>query len=285
MAGPSTIISKFPIGLKEHTIGFAVANSDPIDIRFFSKRLDFLTAPFSADLDLVAVAGREALSSNTFCLDGDDTIVEWLSADIAQTSSRWARAKNECVVKKVSEGSADPIAGLNFTPHLFSATKGQISNDVRQIRHLLVKFSITVEGGDMDDDGGSSTVGQDKEKLLRCIPEVFPRLESLTVSLENTGEIRPGATYVTGGKAVAASEMPLSQALEHYRKVDDFCEILDSLKMTRTRRVCKKSLRVDQRAVPQEIRDESMVEGESIDRKMVEAQKCFTADFVAIEFD
>lgn len=286
MAGPSSIFAKLPIELKAHTIGFAVANDEPIDVTCFDQRLDALTFPFSADGDLLAIAEREALQSNSFLLDGDDTIAEWLPADLAQIPSRWSeQEQGQSGLQAEIEASANLAVGLNFTPRLFSISNGQITADIRHIRHLRIKFSIIATGGDMDDDEGSFKVGRATARLLRSIPAVFPRLESLDIFLNSTGETRPGATYTTEGLQVPASEMPLGRALERFRTVDDFVEIVDSLKMGRTRRLCKKTLTLNQKAIPQEYRDDLMPNAQTPGGKAVKAQLWLTRDILAIDLN
>lgn len=109
----------------------------------------------------------------------------------------------------------------------------------REVRHLGLDLSIAIDGGSVTLPQSSNLTGMQVAKFL-AIPYFFPKLESLTINVQNLSSITPGASYVDKiGAQSPAAALPEAMTMERCWKL---AEILDRVRELRNARWRKNTL-------------------------------------------
>lgn len=89
-----------------------------------------------------------------------------------------------------------------------------------RIRHLRVYFKLTCMGGAVHaNQPGQFSISNQDAATLANLPQIFRRLDSFEIVLDNTGSTVPGIAYTAFGRTLPRSRLPALMAMERTIRV------------------------------------------------------------------
>ena len=222
---------KLPDELKVSIIAEAVKGGVPIHLKDFDKKINRLLAPFKGKA--LAIAQEEALKSNTFVLDIAHAKVTALSDEL----TRWYLPAPRFPEKKTSDQSTDKAEATEdekeeehsrlffFGSHYpwripYRLSEQWMPVEAQGVRHLIVGYDVWVHPWEWDR-------GWDRDfthacLMLDAIPDIFPKLETLEIRIDNPGTLLRGLPRVGD---------PVLRRAEMVEKLEELIKIVKKLEL------------------------------------------------------